>query len=711
MNRSHNKVLLAAMALAMTMPAQIKAEETTLNTVSVTTTRLAKPAKSLPNTVTIINEKELKQQTTINDSLSGVLEKTVPSFAPSSQKMSGRAETTRGKNILYMIDGIPQHNALRDGSRDGYTIDTDFLERIEVINGANSIQGIGATGGIVGMTTKTAKGNGEWNNEVKLGLTSNNDFDGDGFGQKLTYIGSIKKDRFDFVGGVAYQKRGMFYDADGNQVGIYPTQGDIMDSTSRDLFLKFGFNPTSDQRLQLMVNDFEMEKNGDFKPVTGSRAEKKFATSEKGDPSSDVGDPAKNDVTSVSLDYHHRKLAGGEFHSQIYYQDYAARFEGGKFGNYFRLTPGGDPYLDQSEIQSKKHGLKLSYAKPDLAGIKGFTPLIGFDYTYDKSNQTLTQSGRKWVPDMEMTTYAPFLQLDYEVIDDLLLTAGVRYESATLKVDDYTTIASSNSTAVSGGSPTFDETLKNIGAVYHLTGDLSFYASYSEGFEMPDVGRVLRGIKVPDQDVKSILNLKPVITNNKEVGIDFANQQWEVHFAYYLSNTDLGSRLNKNANDIYEVKREKQEINGWDITANYRFTNELLVGASYAEIEGKYDSDNNGSTDTDLGGANIAPNKMMMFVESTLWGIDNRLQASHLFDKDFSGKAAKENGSDEFKGYTLLDLYLAKQTRFGQFSLGVENLLNEKYETYFSQTDTSQSDKNYFAGKGRTYSLFYQADF
>lgn len=705
------------LAMASISGGGFAAEPTALDTLSVTTTRMAKPAKSLPNTVTIINAESLKKQTTINDSLAGILEKTVPGFAPSSQKMSGRAETLRGKNPLYMIDGIPQHNPMRDGSRDGYTIDTGFLERIEVIHGANAIQGVGATGGVIGMTTKSAKGNGEWNNEIKIGLTSNDKLGSEGLGHKLTYIGSIKKDQFDFVGGVAYQKRGMFYDANGDMVGIYPTQGDIMDSTSRDLFFKAGYNISNAQRIQLMINDFELAKNGDYKPVSGDRSVGKYATSEKGDPSATVGDPAKNDVTSISLDYRDSDLAGGELHTQLYFQDYAARFEGGTFVSsktgkgFFRLTPNGAPYLDQSEIQSKKHALKVSYSKTDFANVEGLTPLIGLDYTSDTSNQSLVKSGRKWVPDVNFTTISPFVQFDYSVTDNIQLSAGIRHESASLNVDDYTTIAAYKSTDVGGGKPTFSETLKNIGAVYYVSDDLSVYASYSEGFDMADVGRVLRGIKTAGKDIDTFLDLEPVVTTNKEIGADFTNDKLQVHLAFYQSNTDLGARLSKNDSGIYEVKREKQAVKGWDITASYNFENDIVLGANYAEISGLYDSDSDGKTDTDLGGANIAPNKFMIFAESKLFGIDNMIQVSKLLDKEFTGKGTKKNGSNEFDGYTLVDFYLSKQTDFGQFSLGVENLLNENYETYFSQTESGQKDKQYFAGKGRAVTLTYQNNF
>jgi len=72
------------------------------------------------------------------------------------KKLSGFGETLRGRSPLYLVDGVPQSTPLRDDSRDGYTIDPFFIDRVEVIFGSNAIQGIGATGGVVNYVTVAA---------------------------------------------------------------------------------------------------------------------------------------------------------------------------------------------------------------------------------------------------------------------------------------------------------------------------------------------------------------------------------------------------------------------------------------------------------------------------------------------------------------------------------------------------------------------------
>lgn len=702
-------ILLALGAVFGVLTSAI-AESTKLESISVNTLRVEKPVTAIPGTITILDREQIEQQTVIADDLASVLENTVPGFGPSLQKLTGRGESFRGRNPLYMIDGVPQHNALRDGQRDGHTIDIDFIERVEVIHGANAIQGIGATGGIVGLITRSARKTGKWENSAKASLTTDDGFESDGLGYKLSWLGGVGTDGYDVTTGVAYHQRGMFFDSEDNFVGLYPTQGDIMDSGSRSLFLKAGYQLAAGQRIQLMINDYQLERNGDFRSVDGDPEAGIPTTSEKGAPE-DVGNPAKNDVTIITLDYRNDQLWGGGFNAQFYHQEYAALFEGGFFGDFFRLTPDGDPFLDQSEIQSKKIGLKLTQSWSDAAGIKGLSPLFGLDFQQDESAQVLARSGREWVPETTLKGIAPFAQLDYGFTHRLRGTVGVRHESAELEVGDYVTIASANSTSVGGGNPDYSETLTNLGLAFDATDAITLYAALSEGFTMPDVGRVLRGIKAPGQDVDSILNLEPVVTENTELGVDFTTDRVSVHLAWYRSDTDLGSRLDKDGNDIFHVRREKTEIEGWELAADVSITDSVLAGLDYTKIEGEFDADKDGSVDTDLDGLNIAPDRVNLFGEMSFGNnMRGRLQVAHFLDRDFNNPDPDDAGF-KFEGFTTADLSFAAGTRFGDFSLGVDNLLDKQYITYFSQAQKRKRDNAFFAGPGRTLTLSFRREF
>ncbi|MFL6753264.1 MAG: TonB-dependent receptor plug domain-containing protein, partial [Sphingomicrobium sp.] len=122
-------------------------------TIVVTAARSNLPATSLPLNYQIIGGSDLRRDVAVYGSIIDAVSARIPSFSPTREKLSGFGETLRGRSPLYEIDGVPQSTPIRDGSRDAYTIDPFFVERVEVILGSNALQGVGATGGVVNQVT------------------------------------------------------------------------------------------------------------------------------------------------------------------------------------------------------------------------------------------------------------------------------------------------------------------------------------------------------------------------------------------------------------------------------------------------------------------------------------------------------------------------------------------------------------------------------
>uniref|UniRef100_UPI0025B7D9A4 TonB-dependent receptor plug domain-containing protein n=1 Tax=Brevundimonas sp. UBA7664 TaxID=1946141 RepID=UPI0025B7D9A4 len=156
--------LLATVALLPLLFAALPAkaqEAATLDEVIVTASRFETPRSAIAATVEILDAEAITQQTALAASAVDTVAALVPSFSPTRQKLSGFGETLRGRSPLYLVDGVPQSTPLRDDSRDGYTIDPFFIDRVEVIFGSNAIQGIGATGGVVNYVTARKPSEGE----------------------------------------------------------------------------------------------------------------------------------------------------------------------------------------------------------------------------------------------------------------------------------------------------------------------------------------------------------------------------------------------------------------------------------------------------------------------------------------------------------------------------------------------------------------------
>lgn len=670
--------------------------------VIVTANRVATPLSTVPNTVTVINQAELQQQLAIQNDISTVLGNLIPSYSPSRQKMTSAGETLRGREPLYLIDGVPQSNPLRNGGRDGHTIAPIMLERVEVLHGANAIHGLGAAGGIINLITRTPGDSLEQNVRVDSSFQTENVGESADYG--VNYSLSNRFGAADVLASASYRSMGMAYDADGELIGVDNTQGDTMDSDEVDLFLKAGYN-WDDQRVEFMVNRYDIESSHEWGSVSGDV--------DAGIPSGAIktdmpADGASNEVTTLSASYENQAFLGHSLRLQVFSQDFEATY-GAQIAPIatFQDPAYGEDLVDQSQNNSEKLGMKLTLAKSEVAGLP-VSVVYGLDALEDETWQALTQTGRIWVPKTRYENYAPFVQVEFTGIERLTVTGGVRHEKSTLEVDDFTTLYSYGSQFVQGGEPDFSETLYNIGGTYRFTDAWRVFGNYSEAYSMPDVGRVLRGIDEPGQNVETFLDLTPILTENSELGIEFDNGTLSAQLSYYVSDSDFGQRLQRGDDGIYTVKREKTEIDGIEFRAGWAVSERDLLGLRYAESEGRYDSDQDGDVDSDLGGTNIAPDRLNLSWDRR-WSdsVSSRLQVNYLLDrsvKDSSGTTV-----NEFDGYTTVDASADVKAFGGVLSLSAQNLTNTDYYTYYSQS--SPNDLRNFKGMGRSFSVAYQYSF
>ncbi|WP_321175050.1 TonB-dependent receptor domain-containing protein [Qipengyuania flava] len=659
----------------------------------------------MPNTVKVINRAEMETQLAVSASLLDSLAFSAPSLAPARQKLTSTGESLRGRTPLYMVDGIPQSTPLRDGKRSGFTIDPAFVDRIEVIYGANAIQGVGATGGVINYETIDAPRDGKWLNRITAEMTTD-DFESNGFHYRLAGLTGKRMGSFDFVAGAAYEKHDLFYDGQGRAIAVDTVQGELMDSRSISLFGKAGIEPTSGQRLEGMINYYEVTGDGDYSTVPGSRANEIPATSIEGAPS---GDPTFTEALNASLSYSNDAVFGGELTLQGHYFDFYALYGGDTFPVFQdpAIAPAGTLF-DQSALSSEKYGAKLTWVRKDALW-EGLQMVIGADYLRDKSFQELAQTDRLWVPELIYKGWAPFVQLEQSLFQDIVrLSGGVRWENATLDVPDFTTIASANRTSVEGGAPRFDKILSNAGVVIEPVAGFTIFSSYAQGFTMPDAGLILRSVNTPGQKVLDLVDLQPIIADNIEVGTAWRRDGLELAASYFWSNSDLGSRIQV-VGGAGQVRRERTEIEGFELAASYRLSSSHRLGLSFAALDGRYDSDGDDIVDRDLDGRNIAPDRFNAFAEGPLIGnLQGRLQLSRLSNRSFEGNDPKF----DFDGYTLIDLVLRYPTHgAGEFTLAASNLLDEQYITYFSQTVSFVSDRDFVSGRGRALTLRWKGEF
>ena len=676
----------------------------------VQATRRALPPEDLPSKIRLIGRDDIDGQMGFSTNLADIIGQKVPSFSPSRQKLSGRGESFRGRAPLYLIDGVPQSNPLRNGDRDGFTIDPAVIERVEVLFGANAIQGIGATGGVINFVTLEPADLEDWQFRFEGAAGIGGDFDSDGRGLRGSATALKRFGVFDLVASAALEERGAFYDAKGRRIGVDGIQGDIQDSLSRNLFIKTGWDIDAATRLQFTTNLFKLAGDGDYVQVAGNRAANIPTSSVRGKAQ---GQAPTNTVNTFSLDLTRAGLFGGDLALQGFYRSFEAVFGGGTFGGFWNTgnEAPGEQIFDQSANNSDKMGFKATYTHGDLP-LAGLSVTGGLDWLHDETFQELIQTRRLWVPKTVFSSLAPFIQFDQQLFDDrLLLSAGLRHEFAELAVDNYVTLFTYGANTVAGGQPKFSETLFNAGGSFEIMAGIKPYVSYAQGFTMPDVGRVLRAVRRPGQDIDTLLNIKPIIADNTEIGVSFERGGLAANIAYFWSKSEFGQRLFANAQNIFEVRREPTEIEGIELSTEYDFDGRYLLGAGYAALEGRSDQDGDGRIDEDLGAENISPDRLNIYASARLFErVTAAAQLSHFFDRKFNDGTT----ATDFKGYTLVDLNIGYEfDGLGRIELAAQNLLNEHYITYYSQAVASAATRNnrFFAGRGRTLTLRWMMAF
>ncbi len=685
--------------------APAKPEVQTLETVTITTgTRSAKAVDKIPGAITVIGKEEVQHTLAVTEDATAVLARTVPGYSESSQAMSNTGENLRGRIALRLFDGIPQGSPLREGTRNGTFTDMGLIGRIEVINGPSASEGIGAAGGIINYISKVPTKEG---NEFTLTTRYTTQFHEDSGGYKVGTTFGHKEDTWDLLAAASHVERGMTYDGNGRRIGLN-TSGSVADSKSDNVFVKAGFNfgEGREQRVQVSASSFKIKGNGNYQLIDGDRATGVTNTSEK--PGIQGSLAEINEFQQGSVSYSHESLFGGVLTLNAYYADQAMRYppENGADRQDPLIAPLGTLW-DQSEIRSKKKGLRTSYAHQDSFGLIGLELRGGIDLTQDKADQRLALTDRLWVPPMIYKSTAPWLQVSYD-IGPVTLSGGFRRESGKLNVDSYTTTYFRNRVFVEGGELSYKADLPNFGLVWKLPAGWSLFAATAKGFTLPNVGIPLRNISVPGQSVSGILDLQAVIVKNNEVGVNWRGAMGSFSASYYESKSKLGQSLSIDpvTND-FVLNRVPVNIKGFEMSGDVNLSKQWKASALYSHIRGKTWFTTNGPLDKDLGVLDINPDKVGL---SVTWKptaqLDMTLGSTTLLSRDLNEGTPSE---EHTKGYTLFDLGANYDMgKYGKLTLGVENVANRFYILSWSQV---AGFRNYWSGRGRVWSITHNITF
>ncbi|MCW8193743.1 TonB-dependent receptor [Proteobacteria bacterium 005FR1] len=697
--RTHrvNKLSMTIALLASASAAQAQ-DRTLIEEVIVTGSRIQERIDEVPSSVSIIDSEAIAKEIAVNPELQNILATRVPGIAPSTNSTSNFGQTLRGRSTLVMIDGVPQSTPLRNGALDFRSIDASALERIEVVKGATSVYGNGAAGGIINYITRRP-GDDPLSAQVQFNSRSSLVTSEDSFGERLSGTVHGTSGDFNYVVNAAWEDRGVERDAQGDIIGmsIYG----LSDVESRSVFSKFGYNLDAEKSFGVTYTYYQAEQDSDLIDVVGNfnaglktyAIEAPAGTEILGEPQGVAGNH------NVVLQYRDTELFPS---TRLAVDAYWQEIENVFFYSSSFADPVGGYQGGNSVIGSDKSGLRVNFDSGLSWSNVDATLIYGIDLLEDVTSQYLAD-GRSWVPEMDMSSEAAYLQSKFMFAEDFVLKAGVRREFIDIDVPDFVTLFYCPSDTcfggndVEGGKLDYAATTYNVGFRYNGFAAFSPFISYSEGFDVSDLGLLLRAAQAPDIDQ---VQTEASIIEHVEIGFSGYAGKFNYEVALYRSESELGTATRETApgSGIYLPERAPQEIEGYEVALGFQAADNVELGATYSRVEGE-----NPDNDEYLDARKIAPSKFTAFVD---WqpladlsiGVNYLLVGSRdRFDPPYTfGKAPVER-------YDIVNLTGSYQYQNLTFSVGVENLLNEDY--FPARAQSFANNAYYTKGVGRTMNL------
>lgn len=177
----------------------------------------------------------------------------------------------------------------------------------------------------------------------------------------------------------------------------------------------------------------------------------------------------------------------------------------------------------------------------------------------------------------ELNVYSVFIQDEIQVLEQLTVVLGGRFDSFDIDVTD-------NEPGGTDGSQTDEEFTPRAGIVYKPLEDISIYASYSETF-VPQSGEQYANLGDEGLDPDEFTNLETGVKWDFAPGYSATAAVFQIEQDIVQDNGSGGSESLENEIQGFEVQFSGQITNAWLVTAGYSYLDaELDDGGTPREI-------------------------------------------------------------------------------------------------------------------------------
>jgi len=521
----HLSPIAAAIALAFTSAVHAEPDggAQSLGEVTVTGTREARPIAETPNTVATISGERVREQrpthpSQIMNQVPGVW---VSNLSGEGHSTAIRQPLTTSPLYLYLEDGIPtrstgffNHNAL-------YEINVPQAGGLEISKGPGSaLYGSDAIGGTINVLTRTPPNKPEFEASAEAGsygwgrlmMTGGNAGANDAWRASLnltTNQGYQDKAHYDRQTGNVRWDRALGNDAmlktifsfslvDQNHVGSLSEQQYDDSQARKTNNIPFSYRKVEAYRLS---TSYEKDLGNALVSITPYFRDNSMEIL----PSWMVSyDPVQYTTKNQSFGF----LAK-------YRRDFEPLRARLIVGLDFDLSPGS---RDEDSIRVTRTGTAITGRSYTL--VSSVAPVKIYDY------------------DVTYRGVSPYIHGEISPVDKLRLIAGLRYDSMQYDYDNKFNGGVAGATqGVAGGFPAggyyghvadtrvrYHHLGPKLGATYEFSKSFSVFANYSNSFRTPSEGQVFRGSREStaikaQRAAESLLDLKPVIVDNYEIGL------------------------------------------------------------------------------------------------------------------------------------------------------------------------------------------------
>ena len=633
-----------------------------LGPVTVTAARTARPVSEVAASVTILDREDIERQPTFERSPLEALGKVVPGAQITG--FSGTTQRIRGRPVSYRVNGVEISRPLQAVSASSTQ---DFapgaFDRIEAIRGTDAtFYNSGATGGAYNFQTGRPEPGPLQLTTDLIFMAQPTDI-GESFSPRLRQTATGSKGSFEYFVQGAVGFFGTQFGASGDPLPTTNASG-FRDSTNYDINASLAYRIDDDQRLETTQYFIytDIEEKFQVGASDADPANDDSATIVEIDPPRD----RHRRMYVGTLSYSHSDLLGNRVNLRVYGQD----------------RDGVQGQLLGGPLEGGENRIGVNFSASTPFGILENTVLAGSSLEWGADYQVSTAeaftfNGLTLDPGADVRDVAGFAQLRLPIAGAFLLTGGVRYTATDIDVESTPAPRAFGNPEFPGGEYQYDQSLFNAGLTYFLSDRSEIYASFTQALDVTDILRATRLVTDPEQ-----IKPEPAVTDQYEIGFrgDFGRLRTTLSAFYSESELGQGFRLitTPDSSESSVTVREPREIWGVELTADAGLAKWLDVGGSFAFSRGTRENDE-GDT-VQLTPIDITQPTLTGYVDvSPIDGLIARIQVTHRFAADAEREARNNFDGSRVPALTLVDFYASYETAIGEFSLGIDNLLNEKY--------------------------------